>query len=196
MQRLDADGLLLLAALLTAAVMGSLAFAPPKWLAVALLLLLGAGWIVALTTLNGVAQSILPNWVRGRGAGGLPHRVQRRDGGRQPGLGPGRAGDRRAGARSWLGARRSGGRRLRCSTASSCPRAKPTCSPPTIGPSRSLAEPVAHDRGPVMIQIEYRIRQDDRPAFLDALDSAVARSAAATAPMAGASPRTPPIPRG
>ena len=31
-----------------------------------LLLLLGAAWIVALTTLNGVAQAILPNWVRGR----------------------------------------------------------------------------------------------------------------------------------
>ncbi len=38
-----------------------------KWLAVLLLLLLGLGWIIALTTLNGVAQAILPNWVRGRG---------------------------------------------------------------------------------------------------------------------------------
>jgi predicted MFS family arabinose efflux permease len=65
--RLDADGLLLLASLLTAAVMGALVFAPPKWLAVLLLLLLGLGWIIALTTLNGVAQAILPNWVRGRG---------------------------------------------------------------------------------------------------------------------------------
>ena len=31
------------------------------------LLALGAGWITALTTLSGVAQSVLPNWVRGRG---------------------------------------------------------------------------------------------------------------------------------
>ena len=46
--------------------MAVLAFAPPKWLAVAILLLLGAAWIVALTTLNGTAQAILPNWVRGR----------------------------------------------------------------------------------------------------------------------------------
>jgi hypothetical protein len=46
---------------------GGLVFAPPQWLAVLLLLVLGVGWIIALTTLNGVAQSILPNWVRGRG---------------------------------------------------------------------------------------------------------------------------------
>lgn len=32
-----------------------------------LLLVLGAGWIIALTTLNGAAQGVLPNWVRGRG---------------------------------------------------------------------------------------------------------------------------------
>ena len=30
------------------------------------LFVLGMAWITALTTLNGVTQSILPNWVRGR----------------------------------------------------------------------------------------------------------------------------------
>jgi MFS family permease len=66
-QRLDADGLVLLASLLSAVVMGVLALAPPQWVAVLLMLVLGAGWIIALTTLNGVAQAVLPNWVRGRG---------------------------------------------------------------------------------------------------------------------------------
>ena len=66
-QRLDADRLLLAASLCAAIVLGCLAIAPPKWIAVALLLALGAGWITALTTLSGVAQSVLPNWVRGRG---------------------------------------------------------------------------------------------------------------------------------
>ena len=65
--RLDADGLVLLASLIAAGVMAALCVAPPQWVAVLLLLLLGVGWIIALTTLNGVAQSILPNWVRGRG---------------------------------------------------------------------------------------------------------------------------------
>jgi predicted MFS family arabinose efflux permease len=66
-QRLNADGLVLLAAVLTAVVMAALPLAPPQWLAVVLLLVLGAGWIIALTTLNGAAQGVLPNWVRGRG---------------------------------------------------------------------------------------------------------------------------------
>ena len=64
---LDTDGLVLLASVVSAAVMAMLVFAPPKWLAVLLLVLLGMGWITALTTFNSVAQAILPNWVRGRG---------------------------------------------------------------------------------------------------------------------------------
>ena len=66
-QRLDADGLLLGAAVVTALVMAVLSLAPPQWVAIAVLLFLGAAWITALTTLNGVAQAVLPNWVRGRG---------------------------------------------------------------------------------------------------------------------------------
>src|SRR5690606_12983502 len=50
--RLSADGLVLLAALLTATVMGFLALAPPRWAAAGALLVLGAAWITALTTLN------------------------------------------------------------------------------------------------------------------------------------------------
>jgi len=66
-ERFDADGLLLGAAVVTAVVMGTLSMAPPKWVAIIVLLLLGAAWITALTTLNGTAQAVLPNWVRGRG---------------------------------------------------------------------------------------------------------------------------------
>jgi hypothetical protein len=147
--RLDADGMLLLAALLTAAVLGSLVFAPPKWLALALLLLLGLGWIVALTTLNGVAQSILPNWVRGRGlavyltvfngamaagslgcglvvAGLLFHRVK-------------------------------------------LPKGEADLQPSNHWPEPLLAEPVANDRGPVMVQVEYRIRKEDHAPFLEVM---------------------------
>lgn len=64
--QLDADGMLLFSALATAAVMALLASSPPQWLALCVLLFLGVAWIAALTTLNGVTQSILPNWVRGR----------------------------------------------------------------------------------------------------------------------------------
>src|SRR6202007_3288769 len=36
-------------------------------------------------------------------------------------------------------------------------------------PEPLFAEPVENDRGPVMIQVEFRIRQHDRPAFLEAM---------------------------
>lgn len=61
-KRFDADALLLGSAIITALVMGALSFAPPQWLAIIILLFLGASWITALTTLNGAAQAVLPNW--------------------------------------------------------------------------------------------------------------------------------------
>jgi Na+/melibiose symporter-like transporter len=60
-RQFDADGLLLGAAIIAATTMAVLALAPPQWLAVVILLGLGGAWIVALTTLNGAAQAILPN---------------------------------------------------------------------------------------------------------------------------------------
>ena len=165
--RLDSDAMLLLAALLTAAVMGGLVFAPPKWLAVVLLLVLGLGWIVALTTLNGVAQSILPNWVRGRGlavyltvfngamaAGSLGWGLVAQ--------GIGVPGTLVVGA---LGLAAAGLLFHRVKL----PTGDADLQPSNHWPEPLMAEPVAHDRGPVMIQIEYRIRKDDRPAFLQVM---------------------------
>jgi MFS family permease len=165
--RLDANGMLLLAALLTAGVMGSLVFAPPKWLAVALLLLLGLGWIVALTTLNGVAQSILPNWVRGRG---LAVYLTVFNGAMAAGsLGWGLVaqaigvpGTLVAGA---LGLAVAGLLFHRVKL----PKGEADLQPSHHWPEPLLAEPVPNDRGPVMIQVEYRIRKEDRPAFLEAV---------------------------
>ncbi|SDE70012.1 Predicted arabinose efflux permease, MFS family [Variovorax sp. CF079] len=162
--RLDADGLILLASVLTAAVMGSLAFAPPQWLAVLLLLVLGLGWIIALTTLNGVAQSILPNWVRGRGlavyltvfngamaAGSLGWGLVAQQVGVPATLLVGAVGLLVAAVLF---------HRVRL------PAGEADLQPSNHWPEPLVAEPVAHDRGPVMIQVEYRIRKDDRPAFL------------------------------
>ncbi|VTU41180.1 enterobactin exporter EntS [Variovorax sp. PBS-H4] len=165
--RLDADGMLLLAALLTAAVMGSLVFAPPKWLAVALLLVLGLGWIVALTTLNGVAQSILPNWVRGRGlavyltvfngamaAGSLGWGLVAQTIGVPGTLAVGASGLVVAGLLF---------HRVKL------PRGDADLQPSNHWPEPLLAEPVANDRGPVMIQVEYRIHKEDHAAFLEVM---------------------------
>jgi len=166
-QRLDTDGLVLLASVIAAAVMASLAFAPPKWLAVPLLLLLGLGWIIALTTLNGVAQAILPNWVRGRGlavyltvfngamaAGSLGWGLVAQEIGVPAALAAGAVGLLVAALLLHRVRLPAGDADLQASN---------------HWPEPLLAEPVAHDRGPVMIQVEYRIRRNDRPAFLAAI---------------------------
>ena len=68
--KLDADGLVLLASVASAAVMAALVFAPPV-AGVLLLVVLGMGWITALTTFNSVAQAIPPNCAR-PWPGGVP----------------------------------------------------------------------------------------------------------------------------
>ncbi len=166
-RRLDADGLVLLASLISAAVMGALVFASPQWAAVGLLLLLGMGWIAALTTFNSVAQAILPNWVRGRGLAVYLTVFN---------------GAMAAGSFGWgLVAREVGVPSTLVVSAvglavvallfhrARLPAGEADLQASRHWPEPLLAEPVAHDRGPVLIQVEYRIRQQDRPAFLEAI---------------------------
>ncbi|MBT2302532.1 MFS transporter [Variovorax paradoxus] len=165
--RLDADGLVLLASLIAAVVMAALVVSPPKWVAVLLLLLLGVGWIIALTTLNGVAQSILPNWVRGRGlavyltvfngamaAGSLGWGLVAQQIGVPMALLAGAAG---------LALVALVFHRVRL------PAGEADLQPSNHWPEPLLAQPVANDRGPVMVQVEYRVRSEDRRAFVEAM---------------------------
>jgi MFS family permease len=166
-KHLSVDGLLLVAALVTAAVMAFLSFAPPQWAAVVALLLLGAAWITALTTLNGVAQAILPNWVRGRSLAVYLTVFN---------------GAMTAGSLSWgavatligvpftLLAGAAGlvavglvAHRLKL------PKGEADLVPSRHWPEPLTAAPVEHDRGPVLIQIEYRISPEERADFLKAL---------------------------
>ncbi|MBB3899255.1 MFS transporter [Roseococcus suduntuyensis] len=62
-----AEGLMLAGALGSAAAQAGLAVIPSEAAAVLLCLLAGAAWIAVLTTVNTTAQSVLPNWVRARG---------------------------------------------------------------------------------------------------------------------------------
>jgi len=168
-RKLTADGLVLLASAITAAVMAGLVLAPPKPVAVLLLLLLGLGWIIALTTLNGVAQAILPNWVRGRG---LAVYLTVFNGAMAAGsLGWGLIAQE-IGVPSTLVAGAVGllvvavlFHRVKL------PAGESDLQASNHWPEPLLAEPVAHDRGPVMVQVEYRIRKDDRPAFLVAMNA-------------------------
>nr|WP_315596174.1 MFS transporter [uncultured Cupriavidus sp.] len=166
-KRLDADGVVLVSAIATAVVMAGLSFAPPVWLALPLLLVLGAAWIMALTTLGGAAQAILPNWVRGRAlavyqmvfngalaggsllwgfvaqALGTPHALLI--------------------AAAGLVLAGSLLHRLRL------PRGEEDLGPARHWPEPEMAGEIAHDRGPVMILIEYCIPAANRDAFLHAV---------------------------
>ncbi len=166
-KKLSADGLMLLAAVTSATVMVFLSLSPPQWSAVAALLFLGAAWITALTTLNGVAQAILPNWVRGRGLavyltvfngamtiGSLAWGVVASSVGVPIALLLGAAGLVVVG----LLANRV-----------QLPKGDTDLEPSNHWPEPLTASNVDGDRGPVLIQIEYRVKADDRPAFLDAL---------------------------
>ena len=165
--RMGADGLVLLASLLTAAVLAGLVLAPPRWLVVPLMLVLGVGWIVALTTLNGVAQAVLPNWVRGRGlavylmvfngamaAGSLAWGLVAQAVGVAAALAIGAAG---------LAVVALLFHRVHL------PAGEADLQPSNHWPEPLLAQPVAHDRGPVMVQIDYRVRTEDRAAFVAAM---------------------------
>lgn len=166
-QRLDADGLILLASLLSAAVMGVLTLAPPKAVAVALMLVLGLGWIIALTTLNGVAQAVLPNWVRGRGLAIYLMVFN---------------GAMAAGSLAWGLVAGQLGLPLTLLIGAAglvlaafvlhrvkLPTGEADLQPSNHWPEPLLAEPAAHDRGPVMIQVEYRVHRGDQAAFVQAM---------------------------
>lgn len=165
--RISADALILFSALISAAVTSALALSPPQWLAVLLLFVLGAAWIAALTTFNGVAQAILPGWVRGRGlaiyltvfSGAMAL------GGLVWGL--------TAQAIGLPGTLAMAGLGLAVTAAAlfpiRLPRGEEDLSPSNHWPEPLIAADPGHDRGPVLILIEYRIRIEDHTAFRAAL---------------------------
>lgn len=167
-RRMDPDALLLMASLISALVMLALAWAPPRGPGLLLMLLLGSGWIIALTTLNSVAQAVLPNWVRGRGlaiyltvfngamaGGSLAWGLLAQPLGVPTTLIVGAAG-------LALVALLFHRTRL--------PTGDAELTPSNHWPEPLLRAPVANDRGPVLVQVEYRVRPTDRPAFLAALE--------------------------
>ncbi len=161
---LNADALLLLSALVTAAVMAALSFGLPQWLAVVILLLLGMAWIVALTTLNGVAQAILPNWVRGRALAVYLTVFN---------------GAMTVGSLGWGAVAEAAGIRGTLLIGAvvlfvaglimhrvKLPVGEADLAPSNHWPEPLVAAPVENDRGPVLILIEYRVPNNEREAFL------------------------------
>ena len=166
-QRLNADGLVLLAAVLTAVVMA----APVA----------GAAAVAGGGTAVGAGRRLdhCADYAQRRGAGRaaqlgarprpghLPDGVQRRDGGGQPAVGLvaqelGVAATLLVGGVGLLAAGLLF-HRLRL------PTGEADLQPSNHWPEPLVNTPVENDRGPVMIQVEYRIREQDRPQFLRTL---------------------------
>ena len=162
-RRLDADGLMLFAAIFSAAVMAALALAPPQWAAIPLLLMMGGAWITALTTLNGAAQSVLPNWVRGRSLAIYLTVFN---------------GAMTAGTLVWGAVAQAVGIEATLLIAAASltiaglvfhrlkiPRGEADLQPSNHWPEPLLVEPVKNDRGPVLVTVEYRIDLANRKLF-------------------------------
>lgn len=166
-QRLGADGLLLVSAIATAAVMGCLALPLPKWLALFAMLLLGTAWIIALTTFNGAAQAILPNWVRGRALAVYLMVFNGAMAGGSLGWGcvAGVVGVPTALLISAMGLFVAAVVLKRITL----PAGEADLTPSLHWPEPLTADAVEHDRGPVLILIEYRITLSDRPKFFEGL---------------------------
>lgn len=164
---LSPDGLVLAAALISAVAMAVLSVTAIKALALGLGLLTGGAWITALTTLNSVAQGVLPNWVRGRA---LAVYLTVFNGAMTIGsLGWGVLATH-VGLRSALLVAATG----LILTALVFHRFKLPSTEADLSPSVHWPEPAAPDyadahRGPVMILIEYQITEADRSSFLAAI---------------------------
>ncbi|UAX41890.1 MFS transporter [Pasteurella canis] len=166
-RRLNSDQLLLGAAILSAIVMGFLALSPPKWTAIPALCLLGFAWITALTTLNSVAQSILPNWVRGRS---LAIYLTVFNGAMTLGSLSWGAVAQYIGLPSTLVV---AGVALVIANALAYRKKLPQ-GEDDLNPSNHWEQPHTHsdvalDRSPVMIQVEYQINPENQSAFLSKL---------------------------
>jgi MFS family permease len=166
-RRLGADALMPAAALLIALSIGALALDLPRGVALALLLVVGAAWITALTTLNSTAQGVLPNWVRGRGLAIYLTVFN---------------GAMAAGSLAWgfLAQATSIPIALMASAAGltvvslilwrlPLPSGLADLSPSNHWPEPVVATPVETDRGPVLVLLEYRVEPASRANLVQAL---------------------------
>ena len=166
--RLGQDRLVLAASLVTAAATVLLALTNSEVLGIVATFVLGTAWITMLTTLNSTTQGILPNWIRGRG---LAIYLTVFNGAMAAGsLGWGFVAQAIGTDAALLVAGAGLAVVAGLAYRAALPSGEGDLTPSMHWPEPALAEPVAHDRGPVMVTVTYRIRRSDRPAFLAALD--------------------------
>ncbi|PVE24149.1 MFS transporter [Microvirga sp. KLBC 81] len=166
--RLGQDRLVLVASLVTAGSTALLALTNSEVVALIATFVLGIAWIAMLTTLNSTMQAILPNWIRGRG---LAIYLTAFNGAMAAGsLGWGFLAQAIGTDTTLLFAGVSLAVIAALAHRAPLPSGEGDLTPSLHWPEPAMAEPIAHDRGPVMVMVTYRIRQADRVAFLTTLE--------------------------
>ncbi|MEC9434015.1 MAG: MFS transporter [Pseudomonadota bacterium] len=166
--RLSADGLLFASALVVAAAMALLALGPGRAAGLGLALVVGAAWIAALTTLSGTAQAVLPNWVRGRG---LAVYLTVFNGAMTGGsLGWGLVADALGLGGALLAAAAGLALAALLARRLPLPAGEEDLTPSNHWPEPTVAAQPAHDRGPVLVTIDYLVAPEDLPPFRAAMD--------------------------
>jgi MFS family permease len=160
---LGTEGLVRAATLLLSAAGLGLASTDIKAVALAMMPLLGLSWIAVLTSLNVTAQSVLPNWVRGRG---LALYLTVLSGGMTLGsLVWGQAAQLTSTRLSLAAAASLGALVALVAARARLPAGEDDLSPALHWPEPSATADLAADAGPVMVTVEYRISPDDAAAF-------------------------------
>jgi MFS family permease len=167
--RLGMDRLVLVAALMMAAVLLCLSAAPPQWAGVVAALCFGAAWIAVLTSLNATAQGVLPDWVRGRGLAAYLMAF---------------SGALTLSSMIWGAVAAAIGLRPALLAGGVClalvslvlyrfklPSTDADLTPSQHWPAPAVAATVEHDRGPVLVTVEYKVRVEDREAFAAVLEA-------------------------
>ncbi|WP_457090982.1 MFS transporter [Microvirga sp. P5_D2] len=166
--RLGQDRLVLAMTLVTAGMTVLLALTNFEVVAIVATFVLGIAWIAMLTTLNSTMQAILPNWIRGRG---LAIYLTAFNGAMAAGsLGWGFLAQAIGTDSTLIVAGVALAATALIAYRAPLPGGEGDLTPSMHWPEPAMAEPVAHDRGPVMITITYRIAKYDRAAFLTALE--------------------------
>jgi MFS family permease len=166
--RLGQDRLVLAMTLVTAGMTTLLALTNFEVVAIFATFVLGIAWIAILTTLNSTMQGILPNWIRGRG---LAIYLTAFNGAMAAGsLGWGFLAQEIGTDSTLIIAGIALTVTALIAYRAPLPAGEGDLTPSMHWPEPAMAEPVAHDRGPVMIMITYRIAKDDRADFLAALE--------------------------
>jgi MFS family permease len=165
-EHISAEATLRMGTGLTVGVLLLLAAVRDQVLAAVALALAGMAWIAVLTTANTAAQTVLPNWVRGRG---LAVYLTVFYGAMTAGsLVWGQVADRFSVQAALLAAAALGGLSLLLAWARPMPQVERDLTPSMHWPEPAMKLDAAED-APVMVTIDYRIDPERRAGFVSAL---------------------------